>query len=45
MKPLKVLGGITDECQPKEPMYVIAPVTNSGDHVMHGKNHTDYVDC
>ena len=44
MKPLKVLGEIDDEGQPKESMYAIGTVTQRGSNVMHGKNHSNTVD-
>ena len=45
MKPLKVLVSIYDEDQLKEPVYAIGTVIHSGDNVMHGNNHANYVDC
>ena len=44
MNPLKVIGAIYEEGNPKEDMYAIVPVTQIGDNVMHGNNHSDYVD-
>ena len=44
MNPLKVLGAIDDKGQLKEPVCEIGPVTHRGANVMHGNNHTDYVD-
>ena len=45
MKPLKVLVSIYDEGELKEPVYAIGTVIHSGDNVMHGNNHANYVDC
>ena len=43
MKALKVLDEIDDEGYPKEIVYEIGSVTQSGSNVIHGKNHADYV--
>ena len=42
MKPFKVLDAIDGECQMKEPVHAIGPVTQRGSNAMHGKNHADY---
>ena len=45
MNPLKVIGAIYEEGNSKEDMCAIVPVTQMGDNVIHGNNHSDYVDC
>ena len=43
MKPLRVLGAIDDDDQPKEPVYSFGPVVSRGKNLPSKKNHADYV--
>ena len=44
MAPTKVLGGIDNFGQPKEPIYAFGKVTDRGDNLQSGRNHADYID-
>ena len=45
MEPMKILGWIDENGDPKEPVYEIGPVVMKGKNLDHkGRNHADYVD-
>ena len=45
MEPVKILGWIDENGDPKEPVYKIGPVVRPGKNLDHrGRNHADYVD-